>query len=111
MREKFDKLKTQVDTVVDLLRNIDRARSLPREYHGRVERLIISSAYQDNEAKIWADVAKSETLKMAKDKGDRDRDQRLHAIAMNLHAIRAILPELAAHASIELGEIAHSITP
>lgn len=92
---------------------LDRARRLPDHYVFALSCLIVQAAgynasmsdtQKDQAKRIMALIADAERAR-----GERERDETLAGYSIELEALRAILPALAAEAAIEIGVVARKL--
>ncbi len=95
---------------------IAKARDLPKIYAGQASAMTLNensfTSYRapDNVKVAFALVVKRVT-KEERERGERERNHLLFQYSEELESLRAILPSLAARATIEIGVIAREIKP
>ncbi|WP_146188341.1 hypothetical protein [Methylosinus sporium] len=107
---KVDELVKIVARIVDLSSDagfhpIGDARQLPGKYSRAAQNLIMS---RDEKSPVVAR-AKEIVGEEERARGERERDQLLSEYSAELEGLRAILPSIAAAASIEIGVRARAI--
>jgi hypothetical protein len=95
------------------LRRCDFARFLPNQYANDAGRAEIHGGHYGNgpDARTKAAFAaiKADTVACLRAEGEADRDAELRRISLALHALRDLLPGMAAAAAIELGCVARDL--
>ncbi|GLK86637.1 hypothetical protein [Ancylobacter defluvii] len=109
MRDALAKLLATNRRLLDIEREAEAARCLPAAYANAIERVSVSGdGYYSRSTPEDIERVKAAQKKLAAEerrRGEIERDEMLRALGLELDAIRATLPGLAAAASIELGAI------
>lgn len=99
-----------------IMREIQNARDLPNDVSRRVSRLYVGvRSHYSNDVDAEDKAAAARLAKALEAdliaEAERERDDRLRKLSVEIDAIRATLPSLAASAAIAVGPIAREIQP
>ena len=111
--KKTNEFRIIVERIERILKyEVTYQRDLPRQYASNVAGLTIgdSSWGRPNpDAVNAAKAVKEAALNAETLRGEKERDAGLRELAAELESLRAVLPGLAASASIEIGEVARAM--
>lgn len=103
-----------VNRIRNTIIEAERARKLPDERYSMAMRvkLMNGDSYWKADEEAFQDARKALGAWVAEQRkrGERERDEKLKALSLELHSLRAVLPALAAAATIQLGAIASGMS-
>jgi hypothetical protein len=111
----FKTVLDRIDTIIkDSYGEIAKARNIPAQYASAIADVGITSGSRygrgaSPEAMEIARRAIKEASASERQRGEVECNEKLAALAIEIHSLRAVLPGLAAQASIALGVLAREI--
>ncbi|WP_457797592.1 hypothetical protein [Methylocystis sp. S23] len=90
-------------------RLIEAERNRPDRYAHNVKNVRLDIYINNDDARAALKSVQAELEVSERKRGEAERDAALSALAMDLESLRAVLPQLAAAASIEIGVIARDL--
>jgi hypothetical protein len=90
-------------------RLIEAERNRPDRYAHNVKNVRLDIYIKNDDARAALKSVQAEMEVSERQRGEAERDAALSALAMDLESLRAVLPQLAAAASIEIGVIARDL--
>lgn len=110
MSEPLTQLSAALRRLNEIPALVQRIKNIPDDYAGFVDRVHFSRFNETRERDlVVARNAIASARESERHRGEIERDERLLALSHEIDAIRAILPQLAARAAIDLGAVARQM--